>query len=190
MVDLAQDPATTQAAQELPLGRRLTLFAWLAPLIVVLDHLTKLLAVEHLRVAPRYTYLGDTLRLQYSENAGAFLGLGADLDPKVRFWLLTVAVGLLLAGILVLLFTREGVTRGEAVGLTLIGAGGFSNWIDRLLNGGVVIDFLNAGLGDLRTGIFNLADMAITGGVVFLAVLSLTGRHGPEKDDDAETGDP
>lgn len=192
MVDLAQH---STMEQDLPLGRRLALFAWLAPLIVVLDHLTKLLAVEHLRMVPRYTYLADTVRLQYSENAGAFLGLGADLDPKVRFWLLTVAVGLLLAGILVLLFTREGVTRGEAVGLTLIGAGGFSNWIDRLLNGGVVIDFLNVGIGGVRTGIFNLADMAITGGVIFLAVLSLSGWRGSEHEGDGtrtkeQTGDP
>lgn len=158
---------------EIPLQRRLGLFAWLAPLVVALDHLTKLLAAEHLRPAPRLSFLADTLRLQYSENSGAFLGLGAGLDPEVRFWLFTVAVGILLVVILGMLFTRDGVTRAEAAGLTLIGAGGFSNWIDRLLNHGVVIDFLNVGLGGLRTGIFNLADMAITGGVLFLAALSL-----------------
>lgn len=183
MVDLASPSKVTQ---DLSLGRRVVLFAWLAPLIVVFDHLTKLLAVEHLRLSPRFTYLADMLRLQYSENAGAFLGLGAELDPRLRFWLLTVAVGLLLVGILALLFTRDGLTRGEAFGLTLIGAGGFSNWIDRLLNGGVVIDFLNVGLGGLRTGIFNVADMAITGGVVFLAVLSLGRRREREE----ETRDP
>jgi signal peptidase II len=158
---------------EIPFQQRLILFAWLAPLVVALDHATKLLAVEFLRLAPRLTYLGDTLRLQYSENSGAFLGLGAGLDPEIRFWLFTVAVGILLVVILGMLFTRDGVTRGEAAGLILIGAGGFSNWIDRLLNHGVVIDFLNVGLGGLRTGIFNLADMAITGGVLFLAALSL-----------------
>jgi len=175
--------------QRIGLRSRLLLFAWLAPLVVGLDHLTKWLAVEHLRLSPRFTYLADTLRLQYSENAGAFLGLGSSLSPQVRFWLLTVAVGGLLVVILVLLFTRDDVTRAEAVGLTLIGAGGFSNWIDRLLNllltgKGVVIDFLNVGLGGLRTGIFNFADMAITGGVLFLAALSLgfgrPERTGPE----------
>ena len=166
-------PPTLSTADEIPFQRRLGLFAWLAPLVVVLDHATKLLAVEHLRLAPRLTFLADTLRLQYSENSGAFLGLGAGLDPGVRFWLFTVAVGILLVVILGMLFTRNGVTRPEAAGLTLIGAGGFSNWIDRLLNDGVVIDFLNVGLGGLRTGIFNLADLAITGGVLFLAALSL-----------------
>lgn len=168
-----------RARRELSAAGRLALFAWLAPLVVLLDHATKLLAVEHLRLSPRLSYLADTFRLQYSENAGAFLGLGSGLSPGVRFWLLTVAVGILLVGILALLFTREGVTRSEAAGLILIGAGGFSNWIDRLLNNGVVIDFLNVGVGIVRTGIFNLADMAITGGVVFLAALSLgLGRFG------------
>jgi signal peptidase II len=173
---------------EIPVQRRLILFAWLAPLVVALDHVTKLMAVAQLRFSPRLSYLGDLLRLQYSENAGAFLGLGAELQPRVRFWLLTVAVGALLVGILALLFTRDGVTRGEAVGLTLIGAGGFSNWIDRLLNEGVVIDFLNLGVGGLRTGIFNVADMAITGGVLFLAVLSLTGRRTEQHSDPDERG--
>lgn len=156
-----------------PRRRRLVLFAWLAPLVVLLDHLTKWWAVEALRPAPRLSYLGDTVRLQYSENPGAFLGMGSQLGPEVRFWLLTVAVGVLLVVVLAVLFAQRWMSRGEAVGLTLIAAGGFSNWIDRLLNDGVVIDFLNVGFGGLRTGIFNLADMAITGGVIFLALLSL-----------------
>lgn len=161
------------SGHEIPPQRRLSLFAWLAPLVVVLDHATKLLAVQHLSLAPRRSFLADTVRLQYSENSGAFLGLGSGLDPDLRFWLFTVAVGVLLLAILWMLFTRDGVTRDEAAALTLIGAGGFSNWIDRLLNEGVVIDFLNVGLGGVRTGIFNLADMAITGGVLFLAAVSL-----------------
>lgn len=152
---------------------RLKLFALLAPLVVLLDHAAKLWAVEALRSAPRASYLGDTLRLQYSENAGAFLGLGSSLAPETRFWLFTVAVGVLLAVLLGLLFANAHLRRAEAVGLTLIAAGGFSNWVDRLVNEGVVIDFLNVGLGSLRTGIFNLADMAITGGVLFLAVLAV-----------------
>jgi signal peptidase II len=43
--------------------------------------------------------------------------------------------------------------------LTLIFSGGISNLYDRVLNNGTVIDFLNVGIGSLRTGIFNVADM-------------------------------
>jgi signal peptidase II len=53
------------------------------------------------------------------------------------------------------------------LGLTLLAAGGASNWADRVVHGRVV-DFLNVGIGSLRTGIFNVADIAIMAGVVML----------------------
>ncbi|HEX8522706.1 MAG TPA: signal peptidase II, partial [Tepidisphaeraceae bacterium] len=53
------------------------------------------------------------------------------------------------------------------VGLTLVAAGGVSNLADRIAHGSV-IDFLNVGIGSLRTGIFNLADMAIMAGMAML----------------------
>lgn len=54
--------------------------------------------------------------------------------------------------------------------MALFVAGGSSNLLDRLTRGSV-IDFMNVGLGPLRTGIFNVADMAIMlgAGLVMLA---------------------
>ncbi|HXC20398.1 MAG TPA: signal peptidase II, partial [Steroidobacteraceae bacterium] len=54
------------------------------------------------------------------------------------------------------------------IALALIAGGGISNLIDRLLYGGRVTDFLNVGIGSLRTGIFNVADMAILAGALLL----------------------
>ena len=48
--------------------------------------------------------------------------------------------------------------------------GGLSNLIDRLIYDGRVTDFLNVGIGSLRTGIFNLADMAILAGALLLVL--------------------
>jgi signal peptidase II len=56
------------------------------------------------------------------------------------------------------------------VGLYLILAAGLSNLLDRFIRGRV-IDFLNLGIGTLRTGIFNMADLALFVGVA-LAVLA------------------
>ena len=53
------------------------------------------------------------------------------------------------------------------LGLWLLFAGGFSNLVDRVVHGRVV-DFLNVGIGPVRTGIFNVADMAIMLGVALL----------------------
>jgi len=49
-------------------------------------------------------------------------------------------------------------------GVCLVLAGGASNWIDRVVRGSV-IDFMNVGVGPLRTGIFNVADVAILTGI-------------------------
>ena len=57
------------------------------------------------------------------------------------------------------------------IGVCLVLAGGASNWVDRVARGSVV-DFMNVGVGPIRTGIFNVADVAIMVGV---AVLVLAG---------------
>jgi signal peptidase II len=55
------------------------------------------------------------------------------------------------------------------LGLALFVAGGASNLVDRLTSGAVV-DFLNVGVGRLRTGIFNVADVAIMLGAGIIAL--------------------
>jgi signal peptidase II len=62
---------------------------------------------------------------------------------------------------------RERLQGLALLGATLFVAGGASNWIDRLANGRVV-DFLNVGVGPVRTGIFNVADVALMGGGALL----------------------
>jgi signal peptidase II len=60
-------------------------------------------------------------------------------------------------------------SRLAGVGLVLYVAGGLSNLVDRIAMGSV-IDFLNIGIGPIRTGIFNVADAAIMVGMVLLLV--------------------
>ncbi|HWX81276.1 MAG TPA: signal peptidase II [Steroidobacteraceae bacterium] len=114
------------------------------------------------------SYLGDALRLQLVENPGSFLSLGASLPEQLRFALFTAAVAVLLLGLVgaSLFATRLGPWRFTA--LALVAGGGISNLIDRLMNDGRVTDFLNVGIGSLRTGIFNVADMAILAGALLL----------------------
>lgn len=137
---------------------------------VGLDQWTKQLATEHLKNTPIKSWLGDTFRLQYATNEGAFLSLGANLPPQARYWVLTIGVGflLLLLCIYALFSERFWKTRldGTQVGAySLIASGGFSNWVDRARFEGSVVDFMNMGLGPLRTGVFNVADLAILAGI-------------------------
>jgi signal peptidase II len=54
-----------------------------------------------------------------------------------------------------------------------ISGGGIGNLADRLFNSFRVIDFLNFGFGNVRTGILNVADLSVTFGVLILALLEL-----------------
>ena len=57
---------------------------------------------------------------------------------------------------------------GQAlVGACLLWTGGVSNVLDRAARG-FVVDFLNVGVGPVRTGIFNVADVAVMLGVALV----------------------
>ncbi len=140
--------------------------------VVATDQWTKHLAREHLPLHERH-YAG-VLSLVYVENEGAFLSLGSNLPRTARVAIFTVAVGLAVVVALFLLLSAR-VHGLDAVAVALIGAGGIGNLVDRLARHGRVTDFLylSAGPGSfLHTGVFNVADMAITGGVIWMLISS------------------
>jgi len=132
------------------------------------DRATKHVATALLAGEPDRSYLADTVRLGYAENTGGFLSLGADWPGAARIAVFTVATGLALLA-LVVIAIRDGFAGPSTVGLVLFAAGGASNWIDRVLHGRVV-DFLNLGIGPIRTGVFNVADVAIMTGAGLVAL--------------------
>ena len=137
------------------------------------DRLTKQMAATTLAGMSSQSYLADTVRLEYTENAGGFLSLGADLPTGARVSVFTIGTGL---GLLVLAVfaLRTSLSEWPLTGLSLIVAGGASNWLDRVFRGSV-IDFLNVGVGPLRTGIFNVADVAIMLGAAITMVAVFRG---------------
>lgn len=155
---------------------------WLA-LVAILascvgcDQVTKEIARQRLEGGPPRSFLADTVRLVYAENPGAFLGLGGELPSGAR-WLLLVAVNALVAvGLAGILVWRRGMSAMRAAACVLLLAGALGNLIDRVRFDGFVIDFMNVGLGPLRTGIFNVADVAITCGAVMLILPQFVGPN-------------
>jgi len=142
-------------------------------LLLLADQLTKQLAIAYLPEREPQSFLGDLLRITYAENSGAFLSLGADWTPWPRFLLMVVGNGLMLLIIGWILWKNTTLNARWRAGWLLVFLGGLGNLIDRLLYDGRVIDFLNMGLGSLRTGIFNLADVYITTGLLVLVGCSL-----------------
>jgi signal peptidase II len=132
------------------------------------DRVTKHVAATTLSGTPSRSFLADTVRLEYVENTGAFLGLGAGWPLPVRTAFFSIGNGLLLFALAVIAM-RLRWPRPALFGVALFVAGGASNLLDRITYG-KVIDFMNVGLGPLRTGIFNVADMAIMLGAAIVVV--------------------
>jgi len=138
-----------------------TVFVVVATLTMIFDQLSKLWAAAFLEPWPMASYFNDMFRIGYSENHGAFLSLGGAMPESMRKMVFIGVVGVFLLGIIVYVLRDKKLTNPLAIAWALIVSGGASNWLDRVLNDGGVIDFLNVGIGSLRTGVFNIADMFI-----------------------------
>ena len=147
---------------------RLVLFL-IAASCIGCDQVTKRVAIEELAGEAPMSFLGDTLRIQYAENRGAFLGWGSDWSDTTRLWVFGIGTAIVLAIIGWRLARGTFTERGTQIAFTLLLGGGIANLIDRIARGSVV-DFLNLGIGPVRTGIFNVADVAISAGAVYLLI--------------------
>jgi signal peptidase II len=164
-------PHTIHVPSVLSFSPRWLRVAVIALLTVALDQATKVVAKAWLPPR-RISLLGDVIRLQPSQNAGAFMSLGARLPAAARFWIFVVVSGVLLLLMAVYVLWDETLTPMTVNALSLILGGGLGNLIDRIRFEGRVFDFLNLGIGGLRTGIFNVADLAIViGGVLAVGAM-------------------
>jgi signal peptidase II len=153
--------------EAMPRSARVRWLIGITILTVLIDQLTKFYAVAVLKVQPPQSYLGDILRISYAENKGAFLGLFGNLSETMRWAILVTGNSALMVGLVLYLALGKKVNAWTFFTFALVFAGGIGNLIDRVrIN--AVIDFLNLGIGPLRTGIFNVADMAITAGFFML----------------------
>lgn len=151
---------------------KLIIFALTALVSIGCDRVTKDLAKEHLKFEAPVSYLNNFFRLEYAENTGAALSLGDNLPQPYSFILLSLLPLLFMLVMLVYIIKNiPQLNRLKLISLTLIFAGGIGNIIDRILYDRHVTDFMNMGFGNIRTGIFNVADICVTGGVIgiFLA---------------------
>ncbi len=151
----------------------LFLAAAILVVLIALDHATKWVAICYLRDAGfSWRSWGDLIRIQYAENTGAFLSLGATLSPTIRSWVMMGLNSVILTAVAVWLIFGRSRPLIVPISLAMILSGGLGNLIDRIFRNGRVVDFMNIGInfGDssLRSGIFNVADLAIVGGLLLL----------------------
>lgn len=143
------------------------------------DQTTKRIAEHTLRESPTHSFFLDTLRLQFVHNHGVLMGLGSNFSATAKYWLFLVLPIILLSAAAFFVVFSQKLKYSQALLLTLIIGGGAGNLIDRFMQG-CVTDFINVGIGPVRTGIFNIADVAILAGAIGLvAVEYWQGRKKP-----------
>ena len=115
--------------------------------------------------------VANTVRFELVTNTGAFLSMGAACPGRRATRCSCRDPGPPLRGVRARASLRAALALG-AGRPRLRRGGGLANWFDRVLNDGHVTDFVSVGVGSLRTGIFNLADVMIFAGVGLILLAS------------------
>ncbi len=167
------EPATGDAADPpavaAPPRRRLRLLLGVAAVVLVVDIVTKILAVELLTPGQPVSIIGDTVTWTLVRNSGAAFSMATGYT-----WVLTlVAIGVVIG---IIWMGRRLVSPWWALGLGMILGGAMGNLVDRFFRSpgplrGHVVDFLSVGWWP----VFNVADPSVVGGAILLVALSLFG---------------
>jgi signal peptidase II len=160
--------------------KRLALILVVLVACVGCDQSTKLMAKAYLPETERVSLLGGSVRLEIARNYGAFLSVGASIPQSWRTGIFSAGVAAVLIALFVYALLSNSGNPLVVPALGMIVGGGASNLVDRLNYDGYVLDFLNVGVGSVRTGIFNVADVFIMAGVILLILhewlYKVTGR--------------
>jgi len=138
----------------------------------LIDRITKIIAIDFLKGKESISLFYNTIVFKYTENTGAFLSVGSDFPDGLKYIIFIILpVIICLYGLYYCAFKLT--DKKMVIIIVSIIGGGLGNLVDRLFNDFRVVDFINFGIGTLRTGILNVADMSVTFGVIFLAIYSL-----------------
>ncbi len=161
----AKSPPATAAGPR----RRLRLLLAVAAVVLLVDVVTKVLAVRLLTPGQPVSIIGDTVTWTLVRNSGAAFSMATGYT-----WVLTlVATGVVIG---IVWMGRRLVSPWWAIGLGMILGGATGNLIDRFFRApgplrGHVVDFFSVGWWP----VFNVADPAVVGGAILLVALSLFG---------------
>ncbi len=173
--------------------QRLTRYRFIFAILILFlcigcDRATKSIATRMLKDSPPRSFLAGTVRFEYALNPGGFLSLGSNVPDELRKWVFIGFNSCLLLGLCAFLILKHGVSFALFASIAFILAGGIGNLIDRVWSHGLVTDFINLGIGSIRTGVFNVADIAVTCGVIAIGYLSIRRNTGEQSDGSGSRG--
>lgn len=132
---------------------------------IIIDALTKILAVNFLKPIGSVPIIEGVIHLTYVENEGAAFGILSN-----HRWVFIAVSAITIIAFTLYLYLGHAENRLYAVSLSLISAGGIGNMIDRVALG-YVVDFIDFALIDFA--VFNVADsfVCIGAGILILALI-------------------
>jgi signal peptidase II len=154
-------------------------YLFLSLAVIVADQWTKWLVEIHLPQHAAQPLIPSLLNLTHVRNTGVAFCLFAADGAASGSWLL-IALGLAaLAAVSVYFWFTPGRDRLLLVALALVVGGAIGNLIDRVTSGAVT-DFIDVYVGLHHWPAFNVADSAITIGILLMALDSLRPHRGHE----------
>ena len=134
--------------------------------LIVIDQISKIFVVMNKESLPK-TIINGLLDFTYCENRGIAFGFASG---HVQFFsILTLIILVIIVGLVCFKFTKiKGI---YAVGVAMLIAGGFGNFIDRAFRS-YVVDFIDIS-SFFEFPIFNFADICVVIGVVIVAIASI-----------------
>lgn len=149
---------------------------------IALDQISKFYVRANVGYQTSRDIIGENFILTNVENSGAFLGMGSDMSPTMKVIFLWILPILVLGYVVYYIFSNNALDRLSLLAFCCIIGGGIANVYDRIKYGSVT-DFLHIDLGGgMRTGIFNVADMSVTFGMIMLLIASFVYRKKEVKD--------
>jgi signal peptidase II len=141
---------------------------FLVILNIILDQLSKFWIRGNVTPYRDISVISDYFIITNVENSGAFLGLGSEFPPIIKNILLLALPVVVLISVLAYVFKDKSIDKLSLIGFSSIIGGGIGNIYDRFLYGSVT-DFLFIDLGSIfKTGIFNIADLSVTTGMILI----------------------
>ena len=151
---------------------RYLLITILVFLSIAFDQISKIWVRNNFESYSEKSIIGDVFTLIKVENTGAFLGMGSELSEIPRILLLIILPVIVLISITLYTFIDKSLDKLSIIGFSLIIGGGIANIFDRIVFGSVT-DFLYINLGGIfKTGIFNIADLSVTTGMILILISS------------------
>lgn len=141
-------------------------------LSIAFDQISKIWVRNNFENYSEKSIIGDVFTLIKVENTGAFLGMGSELSEIPRILLLIILPVIVLISITLYTYIDKSLDKLSIIGFSLIIGGGIANIFDRIVFGSVT-DFLYINLGGIfKTGIFNIADLSVTTGMIIILISS------------------